>query len=59
MTGEDDPIPNPNPNAEADGEEQVGCRLLVALERLADNGLGGGAERHGSQAKLQEPNPFD
>jgi hypothetical protein len=59
MTGEDDPIPNPDPNAEADGEEQVGHRLIAALERLADNGLGGGAERHGSREKLWEPNPFD
>jgi hypothetical protein len=59
MTGEDDPIPNPDPNAEADGEEQVGRRLIAALERLANNGLGGGAGRQGSQAKLQEPDPFD
>jgi hypothetical protein len=59
MTGEDDPIPNPDPNAEADGKEQVGRRLLAALERLADNGLGGGAERQGSRAKPQEPDPFD
>jgi hypothetical protein len=59
MTEADDPIPNPDPNTEADGEEQVGCRLLVALERLADHGLGGGAERQSSRAKLQEPDPFD
>jgi hypothetical protein len=56
LSGEDDPIPNPNPNAEADGEEQVGCRLIAALERLADNGR---AERQGSRAKLREPDPFD
>jgi hypothetical protein len=59
MTKEDDPIPNPDPNAEANGEEQVGRRLLAAVERLANNGLGGGAERHGSRAKLREPDPFD
>jgi hypothetical protein len=59
MTGEDDPIPNPDLNAEADGEEQLGRRLIAALERLADNGLGGGAERQGSRAKLREPDPFD
>jgi hypothetical protein len=59
MTGEDNPIPNPDLNAEADGEEQVGCRLIAALERLADNGLGGGSERHRSRAKLREPDPFD
>jgi hypothetical protein len=59
MSEEDDPIPNPDPNAEANCEEQVGCRLLVTLERLVDNGLGGGAERHGSRAKLREPDPFD
>jgi hypothetical protein len=29
------------------------------LERLTDNGLDGGAERQGSQAKLREPDPFD
>jgi hypothetical protein len=52
MTEEDDPIPKPDPNAEANGKEQVGCRLLAALERLADNRLGGGAERHGSRAKI-------
>jgi hypothetical protein len=40
----DDPLPNPNPNAEANSEEQVGRRMLAALERLADHGLGGGAE---------------
>jgi hypothetical protein len=59
LSGEDDPIPNPNPNGEADGEEQVGHRLIAALERLANNGLGGGAERQGSRAKLWEPDPFD
>jgi hypothetical protein len=32
--------------------------LLAALERLADHGLGGGAERQGSRAKLREPDPF-
>jgi hypothetical protein len=47
LSGADDPGPNPDPNAEADGEEQVGCRLIVALERLADNGLAGRAERQG------------
>jgi hypothetical protein len=56
LSGEDDPIPNPNPNAEADGEEQVGHRLITALERLADNGR---AERQGSRAKLREADPFD
>jgi hypothetical protein len=35
MTEEDDLIPNPDPNAEANGKEQVGRRLLAALERLA------------------------
>jgi hypothetical protein len=59
MSEADDLLPNPNLNAEANGEEQVGCRLLVALERLTDNGLGGGAERQGSRAKLREPNPFN
>jgi hypothetical protein len=54
-----DPIPNPDPNAEANGKEQVGHRMLAALERLADHGLGGGAERQDSRAKLQEPDPFD
>jgi hypothetical protein len=59
ITGADDPIPNPDTNAVADGEKQVGRQLLAPLERLADNGLGGGAERHGSRAKLREPDPFD
>jgi hypothetical protein len=59
MSETDDPIPNPNANAEANGEEQVGRRLLAALERLADHGLCGGAERHGSRGKLREPDPFD
>ncbi|KAF8532274.1 hypothetical protein JB92DRAFT_3104069 [Gautieria morchelliformis] len=51
------PRPNANLNAAANGEEQVG-RMLVALERLADNGLGGG-DRNDSKAKLWEPNQFD
>ncbi|KAF8522839.1 hypothetical protein JB92DRAFT_2614134, partial [Gautieria morchelliformis] len=51
-------VVNSNPNAEADGEEQVGRRMLVALEKLADNGLGGG-DRADSKAKLREPNQFD
>jgi hypothetical protein len=33
--------------------------MLAALERLADHGLGGGAEQHDLRAKLQEPNPFN
>jgi hypothetical protein len=55
----ENPIPSPDPNAEANSEEQVGRQMLAALERLAEHGLGGGAERHGSRAKLQEPDPFD
>jgi hypothetical protein len=33
--------------------------MLAALERLADHGLGGGAECRESRAKLREPDPFD
>jgi hypothetical protein len=55
----DDPIPNPNLNAEGNGKEQVGHRMLAALERLADHSAGDGTERQDSRAKLQEPNQFN
>jgi hypothetical protein len=54
---EADPIPNPDLNAEADGKAQVG-RLLVALERLANNAAGGNRPAT-SKAKLRDPNQFD